>query len=77
MDTSRVQAYLKVACAGLGFDVGEVWVTTKSQGSAGIAFGGKFNLIFRSFDIIGKQKGRNRHKCRSLRMFYMLACYTM
>lgn len=25
MNTDRVRAYLQVACAGLGFDIGEIW----------------------------------------------------
>eukprot|EP00568_Trieres_chinensis_P009069 CAMPEP_0183314770 /NCGR_PEP_ID=MMETSP0160_2-20130417/49554_1 /TAXON_ID=2839 ORGANISM="Odontella Sinensis, Strain Grunow 1884" /NCGR_SAMPLE_ID=MMETSP0160_2 /ASSEMBLY_ACC=CAM_ASM_000250 /LENGTH=34 /DNA_ID= /DNA_START= /DNA_END= /DNA_ORIENTATION= len=28
MDPERVRAYLQVACAGLGFQVGEVWWTS-------------------------------------------------
>mmetsp|Transcript_21571 Transcript_21571/g.32660 ORF Transcript_21571/g.32660 Transcript_21571/m.32660 type:complete len:208 (-) Transcript_21571:1279-1902(-) len=28
MDPDRVRAYLQVACAGLGFDIGEIWWTS-------------------------------------------------
>jgi len=31
MDPDRVKAYLQVACAGLGFDIGEVWWTTNES----------------------------------------------
>lgn len=27
MDPDRVRAYLQIACAGLGFDIGEIWWT--------------------------------------------------
>ena len=30
MDPDRVRAYLQVACAGLGFDIGEIWWTTNT-----------------------------------------------
>ena len=30
MDPDRVRAYLQVACAGLGFDIGEIWWTTNA-----------------------------------------------
>ena len=40
MDPERIHAYLQAACAGLGFDIGEVWritgpgtVTSKSEDS--------------------------------------------
>ncbi|KAG7361257.1 hypothetical protein IV203_036357 [Nitzschia inconspicua] len=34
MDPDRVRAYLQVACAGLGFDIGEVWWTHNDNGSS-------------------------------------------
>jgi hypothetical protein len=34
MDPDRVRAYLQVACAGLGFDIGEIWWTTNSGKSS-------------------------------------------
>ena len=37
MDPERVRAYLQVACAGLGFDIGEVWWTTNERGSSTVA----------------------------------------
>jgi hypothetical protein len=32
-----VRAYLQVACAGLGFDIGEVWWTSNENGSSTVA----------------------------------------
>ncbi|KAL7555349.1 hypothetical protein ACA910_001386 [Epithemia clementina (nom. ined.)] len=37
MDPERVHAYLQVACAGLGFDIGEVWWTSDENGSSSLA----------------------------------------
>ena len=37
MDPERVRAYLQVACAGLGFDIGEVWFTSNEAGSSTVA----------------------------------------
>mmetsp|Transcript_16660 Transcript_16660/g.47808 ORF Transcript_16660/g.47808 Transcript_16660/m.47808 type:complete len:1149 (-) Transcript_16660:246-3692(-) len=37
MDPERVRAYLQVACAGLGFDIGEVWYTSNENGSSTVA----------------------------------------
>jgi hypothetical protein len=34
MDPDRVRAYLQVACAGLGFDIGEIWWTNNDNGSS-------------------------------------------
>ena len=34
MDPDRVRAYLQVACAGLGFDIGEIWWTNNNNGSS-------------------------------------------
>jgi hypothetical protein len=34
MDPDRVRAYLQVACAGLGFDIGEIWWTHNDNGSS-------------------------------------------
>lgn len=41
MDPERVRAYLQVACAGLGFDIGEVWWTSKANGAPAVAAIGK------------------------------------
>lgn len=51
MDPERVRAYLQVACAGLGFDIGEVWWTSNENGSSTVATieenkGGTRNLRF-------------------------------
>jgi hypothetical protein len=37
MDPERVRAYLQVACAGLGYDIGEVWWTANENGSSTVA----------------------------------------
>jgi hypothetical protein len=44
MDPERVRAYLQVACAGLGFDIGEVWWTSNENGSSTVAAIGEFPL---------------------------------
>ena len=31
MDPDRVRAYIQLACAGLGFDIGEVWFISDKQ----------------------------------------------
>ena len=41
MDPDRIHAYLQVACAALGFDIGEVWWTTNENGSSTLAAIGK------------------------------------
>jgi hypothetical protein len=37
MDPERVRAYLQVACAGLGFDIGEIWWSTNEEHGSAIA----------------------------------------
>mmetsp|Transcript_813 Transcript_813/g.1404 ORF Transcript_813/g.1404 Transcript_813/m.1404 type:complete len:920 (+) Transcript_813:138-2897(+) len=37
MDPERIHAYLQAACAGLGFDVGEVWFSSSETGSSTVA----------------------------------------
>lgn len=37
MEPERVKAYLQAACAGLGFDIGEVWWTSNENGSSTVA----------------------------------------
>jgi len=41
MDPERVRAYLQVACAGLGFDIGEIWWTQSENGLSTVAAIGK------------------------------------
>ena len=41
MEPERVKAYLQAACAGLGFDIGEVWWTSNENGSSTVAAIGK------------------------------------
>lgn len=31
MDPDRIHSYLKAACIGLGFDIGEVWWTSTTE----------------------------------------------
>ena len=46
MDPDRVRAYLQVACAGLGFDIGEIWWTNNDNGSSSaLAAIGKANFF--------------------------------
>lgn len=37
MDPERIHAYLQAACAGLGFDIGEVWLSSNESGSTTLA----------------------------------------
>lgn len=37
MDPERVRGYLQVACAGLGFDIGEIWWTQNESGTSTLA----------------------------------------
>lgn len=37
MDADRVRSYLQVACAGLGFDIGEVWWMSNDGGAGAVA----------------------------------------
>ena len=37
MDPERVRSYLQVACAGLGFDIGEVWWMSNENGTSTVA----------------------------------------
>ena len=45
MDHDRVLAYLQVACAGLGFDIGEVWFCRNENSSAPVTNGEQFSYI--------------------------------
>jgi len=41
MDVDRIRSYLQAACAGLGFDIGEVWWTSGPNGQGAVAAIGK------------------------------------
>ena len=41
MDPCRIRSYLQVACAGLGFEIGEIWWTGNEHGSSTVAAIGK------------------------------------
>jgi hypothetical protein len=46
MDPERIHAYLQAACAGLGFDIGEVWFSSmKEETSSVTSFGEYFQLV--------------------------------
>lgn len=45
MDPERVRAYLQAACAGLGFDIGEVWWTNTESGASTVAAIGTFETV--------------------------------
>ena len=40
-----MRSYLQVACAGLGFDIGEVWWMSNENGTSTVAAIGKLNLF--------------------------------
>jgi hypothetical protein len=42
MDPGRIHAYLQAACAGLGFDIGEVWFSQNDKGTSTVAQIGEF-----------------------------------
>jgi len=42
MDPCRIRAYLQVACAGLGFEIGEIWWTGNEHGSSTVAAIGEY-----------------------------------
>lgn len=46
MDPERVHSYLQVACAGLGFDIGEVWWTSNQSGASAVAAIGTFRRSY-------------------------------
>jgi hypothetical protein len=46
-----VRAYLQVACAGLGFDIGEVWWTQNENGSSTVAAIGEFEFVGRESHV--------------------------
>ena len=45
MDPTRVHAYLQAACAGLGFDIGEVWFSANQTGTSTVAAIGKSQIF--------------------------------
>lgn len=57
MDPERVRAYLQVACAGLGFDIGEVWWTSNENGSSTVAAIGESFLLRTQFSEGGNWSG--------------------
>ena len=59
MDPERVRAYLQVACAGLGFDIGEIWWTSNENGSSTVAAIGEFDSQA-SFNRRTPRKGQLR-----------------
>jgi hypothetical protein len=56
MDPERIRAYLQVACAGLGFDIGEVWWTSNENGSSTVAAIRK-SLLVRAVSIAFSSHG--------------------
>ena len=45
MDPERIHAYLQAACAGLGFDIGEVWRITGRGATSKPADSGKYSRV--------------------------------
>jgi hypothetical protein len=72
MDPDRVRAYLQVACAGLGFDIGEIWWTTNEDSGSSSALAkigkmseGRSSPRF-SFLLLEEQQNCRRKKgCRA------------
>ncbi len=59
MDPDRVRAYLQISCAGLGFDIGELWWTSNKDGgstSALAAIGRYRVVVVCSFSCVGTKK---------------------
>lgn len=46
MDPCRIRSYLQVACAGLGFEIGEIWWTSNEHGSSTVAAIGTSRFVF-------------------------------
>ena len=53
MDPDRVRAYLQVACAGLGFDIGEIWWSSDNNGSSSALMAIGKSLEHRSMGVLG------------------------
>jgi hypothetical protein len=49
MDPDRIHAYLQVACAALGFDIGEVWWTSNEDGTSTVAAIGTSTIPWSNF----------------------------
>ncbi len=47
MDPERIHAYLQAACAGLGFDIGEVWFSSRDtdNGTETVSSLGTFQVL--------------------------------
>lgn len=61
MDPERIHAYLQAACAGLGFDIGEVWFSSNETGSSTVAKIGKLSSsltwrIFSRYNILSMKE---------------------
>lgn len=70
MDPERVHAYLQVACAGLGFDIGEVWWTADENGSSSLA------AIEESASESRAQQGEDQKESGSVRSYRFVQLYT-
>ena len=67
MDPERVKAYLQAACAGLGFDVGEIWWTSGNAVPSAVTVSGKFPGGGDYFRL--PKKGRKRRKSTEIVSF--------
>ena len=53
MDPCRIRSYLQVACAGLGFEIGEIWWTSNEHGSSTVAAIGEWSSLFsKGFSVL-------------------------
>jgi hypothetical protein len=60
-----VRAYLQVACAGLGFDIGEIWWTHNDNGSSS------------AMASIGKEERWRRSIINSIRVEVAISCFAI
>lgn len=45
MDPGRIHSYLQAACAGLGFDIGEVWFAAVDKKNSKLTSIGKYQVL--------------------------------
>lgn len=50
MDPDRVRAYLQISCAGLGFDIGELWWTSNKDSGCSSALA-SIGMLKQQFSI--------------------------
>jgi len=75
MEPERVRAYLQAACAGLGFEIGEVWWTSNEQGSSTVAAIGTYEPPW-STSVEKREEKRvfGLNQCFSMSDVYLFRC---